>query len=142
MIIKIDTREKLAWDFSSFEDCEGQINEKLPTGDYTIIGYEDIIIIDRKKSVSELYSNLRGDYKRFKKELSRMTSFKMAYFLLEFSLEDIFNYKFFNKCSSKSILEQIDTIEKKYNVKFIFSSGRDEAQEIAMELFRKCLSIN
>ncbi len=148
MKILIDTREKIPWRFA-FADVETELcTEK--TGDYTIEGFETVICLDRKKSVDELARNLCSDYERFRKELVRMMDFKYAYFICEFSLEDILNYpnksgadkytwrnkqKWQPKTTGKKMLKQIETIENKYGVKFIFAGNRLEAEQTAYNIF-------
>jgi len=136
--IAIDTREKIPWCLN--HELYDIYKKKLDTGDYSIIGYEEVITIDRKKSVDEIATNLTRDYPRFRKELIRMTSFKEAYFICEFSLDDLLKYpNSINtriRISGKSLFKQIETIQEKYRVKFIFASDRFEAQKIALDIFQ------
>lgn len=142
MIILKDTREQKPFNFSFYEDVEAEYNQTLPTGDYTIFGYEDKIIIDRKQSVDEIAANVFD--KRFERELERMKSFDEAYILCEFSVSELSNYanKSKNphkKLTSKAIFYRINELEDKYNIKFIFSQNRQEAQEKVIELFRNVI---
>lgn len=87
----VDSREKHPFKFCNkfgdYLDCETQ---KLNTGDYSLVGMEDLICIERKESVAELAGNVIS--KRFIKELERMWSYKYKYLILEFSLSDILGY--------------------------------------------------
>lgn len=87
-----DTREhkNKGWFFKESDYCQGMIERKLDTGDYSIDGLEDILCIERKASVSEIAANLVD--KRFDRELDRMESFKHKFLILEFSVEDIKKY--------------------------------------------------
>ena len=58
--IIIDTREQQPWSFEHHVTS----NEKLDTGDYSVKGLEEILCIERKKSVSEIANNITE--KRFK----------------------------------------------------------------------------
>ena len=140
--IAIDSRERIPWCFN--HELYDMFKMKLDTGDYSIIGYEDKITIDRKQSTMELAINLTGkDYIRFQKELVRMQSFEEAYFVLEFSIQDLLiypegtNIKYKDKIKRKgpALLKQIQTIEDRYGVKFIFAGDRFEAQKITLEIF-------
>lgn len=84
-----DTREKAGhgWSFAASPSCAGTVVQKMDTGDYTLVGYEDVLTIDRKGSVSEFAGNLTQ--KRFERELERMASFKVAVVLLEFDFEEM-----------------------------------------------------
>lgn len=144
-----DSREKKwVWGFGEYEvNVE---KRALKTGDYTILGYENDIVIDRKKSPSEIAQNFTGkDYIRFQKELIRMQSFKEAYFLLEFTLDDLLKYpegtdipfkkRRFVKRKGASLWKQMNTIQEKYGVTFIFGVDRFNCQTLAIELFNKFL---
>ena len=95
MKILIDTKEQLPYDFSSCITAsevlstsgKSFIHENVKTGDYTIRGMEDIICIERKKSVAELAGN--STEARFKRELERMSKIKHSFLVLEFSYFDI-----------------------------------------------------
>ena len=84
--IIVDTREQLPWDFEENTIAK----EKLDTGDYSVKGLEDILCIERKRSVSEIANNLTE--KRFDDVLSRMSKYKFAFLLLEFSVDDILSF--------------------------------------------------
>ena len=73
-----DTREQEGhgYTFEKFNgrytSCEGMIVQKLDTGDYTLVGLEDKLCIERKGRISELAINLGKDKTRFMKEIARM----------------------------------------------------------------------
>ena len=85
-----DTREQNGWTFMSSKACEGTLSGALKTGDYSIEGYEELLTIERKGSIAELANNLVED--RFERELERMESFKYAFMILEFSMDDLIKY--------------------------------------------------
>jgi len=85
-----DTREQNGWTFMAGKACEGTISGTLKTGDYSIEGYQDILTLERKGSIAELATNLVED--RFERELERMESFKYAFMILEFSMDDLIKY--------------------------------------------------
>lgn len=91
-----DTREQDGYTFDKFHgkyfSCNGMIERKLDTGDYSLLGFEDKLCIERKASVSELAGNLGKDKKRFMAEIDRMTDFDFKFLVLEFSLEDVMNF--------------------------------------------------
>ena len=64
----------------------------LHTGDYTLKGFEDVVCIERKASVSEIATNLGKKKKAFYNEMERMKSFHFSYLLLEFSASDVIDY--------------------------------------------------
>src|SRR5688572_26018625 len=82
-----DTREQDGWEFSPTDNCLGTEETKLPTGDYTIKGYEKLLTIERKGSIAEFAKNIVQG--RFDAELVRMESFAFPFMVLEFSMKDI-----------------------------------------------------
>ena len=91
-----DTREQDGYTFEKFEgrytSCEGMILQKLDTGDYSLLGLEDKLCIERKASVSELAGNLGKDKYRFLREIERMNDFPFKFLVLEFSFEDLVKF--------------------------------------------------
>jgi ERCC4-type nuclease len=87
-----DTREQDGYFFSCFNTCEGMIEEKLDTGDYSIKGMEDKICIERKGCVEELAVNLGQKKHAFLAEIERMQPFPHKFIVLEFSLEDLIKF--------------------------------------------------
>lgn len=85
-----DSREQQGWFFSASKSCEGMTEKALPTGDYTLVGYELLLTIERKGSTGEFARNLLD--KRFERELLRMERFKFAYVILEFNMADLMNF--------------------------------------------------
>jgi ERCC4-type nuclease len=99
-----DTREKnplIIPDNRVFADV---IKKKLDTGDYSVAGLETYLCIERKGCVSEFAGNLFQD--RFDRELQRMVSYKYAFILLEFSLEDLLKFPY-GSGLSKSVIKRI-----------------------------------
>lgn len=91
IVIK-DTREQDGYYFKAFNTCDGMIEHKLDTGDYTIQGLEDKICIERKGCVEELAVNLGQKKHAFLDEIERMKVFPHKFLILEFSLEDLLKF--------------------------------------------------
>lgn len=90
MRIIVDTREKLPWLFGF--STASISHQKLNTGDYSIEGLEDVLCIERKKSVSELANNITTD--RFQRELERMSQFPYKFLILEFNYEHVCDFPY------------------------------------------------
>ncbi len=87
-----DTREQDGWVFSPYDQCDGMDVGTLHTGDYTLKGFEDVVCVERKASVSEIAINLGKKKKVFYNEMERMGDFNFRYLLLEFSALDVIDY--------------------------------------------------
>lgn len=64
--------------------------KRLKTGDYTFSGFENVISIERKDNLKELFTNLSGSNRKvFYKELERMSRFKVKCFIVEDNLKNV-----------------------------------------------------
>lgn len=146
--IIIDTRERYPFDlgFYGFET----IKRKLDTGDYSLEGYEEIISIDRKASVSELAQNLFYGYKRFKAEMIRASKINHFFIVLEFPLEYVLIFPNGSgiprnkwtglRATPSGFYHKLELIYTNYGVKTIFCENRKAAEQKTVELLN--LAIN
>jgi len=138
-----DTREQLGWEFNPSPSCEGMTIATLKTGDYSLEGFEDKFVIERKGDLSEFSMNITQ--KRFHSELERLESFELPFVILEFTMEDIYKfpqstqippskYKFI-KITPQFIVKALLDIEVQFKTKIILAGkfGR----EVASSLFKR-----
>lgn len=141
----IDTREQQPW---IFERTTAE-NKKLDTGDYSVEGYENILCIERKKSVSEIANNITES--RFKDVIERMNNYKYAFLILEFNLNDIYRYPIGSnvpkhmwnkiKITSGFIIKNLLELQLKNNIKVLFCDNANNASKIALSLMKKVYEI-
>jgi hypothetical protein len=84
-----DTREQQGWTFAASKSCEGTQEVKLPTGDYSLLGYNDFVI-ERKGTTGEFAKNIVEN--RFEEELKRMEKIAFPFMVLEFTMAEIINF--------------------------------------------------
>lgn len=87
-----DTREQDGWFFSPYDKCEGMEVGTLHTGDYTLKGFEEVVCVERKASVTEIAMNLGRKKKAFYDEMERMKDYHFRFLVLEFSASDVVEY--------------------------------------------------
>jgi hypothetical protein len=139
--IIVDTREQTPWEFG-FHDTAKQ---KLDTGDYSMIGFENIVAIERKKSVSELATNLSES--RFKDVLERLSHIKHPYMVFEFSMEEVYSFpvgseipkKMWDKLriSGNYIVKRLIEIQLEYNIQIVFCDDATNAERFAVSLMKR-----
>jgi ERCC4-type nuclease len=144
-IIYRDTREQNPWKFIARKPCLGMEDKKLDTGDYTISGFEDRVVIERKASSAELANNLTHDWKRFQKELKRLIHFDHSLIVCEFTLEDLLDYPKHSgippalwkkiRIRGNYLLRKILEIELEYGVRCIWAGNR--AREFSLSFFKR-----
>ena len=116
---------------------------KLPTGDYTIQGFEKILTIERKQSTSEFSQNILEA--RFDRELVRLEAFKYPFIILEFTMDDILDYPKGSgipirlwpklRINSWKLLKTLMEYELKYKTKIILA-GKN-GKEVAASIFKR-----
>jgi ERCC4-type nuclease len=139
--IIVDSREQQPWEFAH----QVTAVHKLDTGDYSIEGLENVLCIERKKSVSEIANNITE--KRFKDVIERMSQYKYSYMLLEFDLDDIFNYpvgseiprRLWNKIkiSPNFIIKNLLEFQLLNKINIIYCGSASNAERISLSLMNK-----
>lgn len=141
-----DTKEKMPWHFEIFDCVKEQKPLGLKTADYTLLGHEDKICIERKRNTGEIAINLGQKARQFAAELVRMKEFKYKYLICEFSEYHLLEFpnhsgipKYLHKSikvSGNFLYSRLVDWTTKYDVELFFANNRDEAQELAIELFK------
>jgi len=125
-----DSREKdgFGWIFEKQLDtkkpprCNGTIVQKLDTGDYSVVGYEDLICIERKDDYGELWVNY-SNRATFEEEMERMSNIKYRYILIESILTkdhlDLSPCQFTRSVPGKALISWLASLSIKYGVHII-----------------------
>jgi len=142
-----DTREQNGWWFPEDDECQGTSVQKLDSGDYSIIGAEDIFSIERKATTAEFAMNICE--KRFFDELARLEEYNHPFLLLEFSYEDLLNFPHNStipkskwsklKVKPKFLISKLHEIELNYKTKIIFApfDGAERAKTLFKYVSKK-----
>lgn len=137
----IDTREQHPWELKHYTKA----SRKLDTGDYSVEGFEELLCIERKYSVSEFVNNM-GE-KRFRDVLDRMSKYKYAYIIMEFNFSDILNFPIGStipkkvwdklKITPSYIIKYITDIQMKYGIHVLFCDSVSGAEKMALSIMRR-----
>ena len=144
--IIVDTREKTPFKFDlaiKHKQIAGIISEKVDSGDYTVKEIPNLVVVERKKDVAELYGNLIGKdkYDRFIREMERMQVYKHKFIVVEDhweSLWDMNNFKFAKrnkKWAGYLVLTHLLSIMTKYNIHIIMAG--DKAEQMTLKILTK-----
>lgn len=144
-----DTREQRGWEFSAqpmdhkSPRCDGMVVETLETGDYSMVGYTDILAIERKFAFSELWTNYsKAKRPAFEAEMARMSKYKYAYILIESSFSpDVMELsppQFTTGVPGRSLIRWLMQLTVKYGVNIIpvGACGKQVARLIFEEVVR------
>ena len=136
----VDTREKDGWTFPNM------VIKTLKTGDYSIEGYEDIFVIERKGCIGEFCKNLVQ--KRFERELQRLESYAHPFIFLEFDFDKIMLFPEGSgiprrvwphlRVNPKFLLKRLSELQLKYKTKILFVG--DYGKQMAISLFYRIVS--
>lgn len=136
--IIIDTREQNPFTFNNFNVVTERI--ALPTGDYSIPGFEDRAAIERK-SIDDLIGCLVGTNRdRFERELSRGARYDLFCVVVESSLEDVSKGRFRSEMKPHAALQSIFAFQVRHRVPFLFCGSRSGAEYTTFSLLEKYLT--
>lgn len=139
--IIVDTREQLPWEFGFHTTSK----KKLDTGDYSIEGFESLFTIERKRSVSEIATNLSEN--RFKDVLNRLSKIPHSFMLMEFSIEDIYAFPVGSdipkrmwdkiKISGNYIMKCLMEAQINHNIHIVFCGDSSTAERTAVGIMKR-----
>jgi len=142
--VAIDTREQRPWVFEGItyryqkKDHPLIVPTKkigLKTGDYSIVGMEDEVCIERK-SMTDLHGTLTRGRQRFERELHRASDMKFAAVIVEGEWQQLLRY-IAEKTSAnpKSIDSSILAFSMRYpTVHWFFRPNRNTAMRTAFKI--------
>jgi len=128
--IIIDSREQTPYTFDIINPVPSTTIRGLKTGDYSILGFEDRVTVERK-SLTDLYGSLGAGRDRFQREMLRMRDLEYAAVVIEAPWMTIIN-----KPPSRSRLLPVSVIativawSQRYKVHWIPCPNRVFAEKI------------
>lgn len=130
-IVVVDTHEQVPFRFIE----RTTVRAHLSTGDYSVLGYEHFIAIERK-SVDDLLGSYGKERDRFFREIVRLSTIPHAIIIVEGSVEQALDARSFDGISKRRILPSqfIGTtiaIMAKYGIPVLFAGNRENAEMAA-----------
>lgn len=134
MKVVVDTRERTPWTF------EGQAGitttrAKLDAGDYSVVGLERRVAIERK-SLEDWLGTVLRDRARFYRELERLRSYDFRCVMIESSVSEIHSARVAERISPASVLGFIAEVSVAQHVPVMLAGSRAEAQVLAGALLK------
>jgi ERCC4-type nuclease len=109
----------------------------LKTGDYSLVGYEDLIVIERK-SREDLWQSIFHARRNFVGRLERMQSFAWSGIMVEASWDAMLVNPSFAHGNPKSLSRTIQSWLIKYpRTHWIMAPDRDWAEALAFRLLQR-----
>lgn len=129
-VIVIDTREQQPYRFL----CES-VRSALKTGDYSLIGLETAIAIERK-SLNDFIGCITASRERFENELSRADSLERFWVVIEASLTAIEQGLYRSRVKPESVLGTLAAWSNRHKVSFVFADNRQTGQKMTERLLK------
>ena len=137
--IVVAKNEQQPLTFRQFPDVLA-IPATLRTGDYSILGYEEKIAVERKHSLDEICSNIGKGRERFEKELERAKGFDRFYLLIEGNPADfVLGGWERSHLSMNAGIGSLTAWDFEYNLRVQFCSCRIVAERWIVYWFRNYL---
>jgi ERCC4-type nuclease len=134
-MIVVDTREQHPFPFARY--LADVVVGTLPTGDYSLPGFEDRVAIERK-SLDDLVGCLKGDQRdRFERELARGRTYELFAVVIEGSFQDLRLGRYRSEIKSESVLQSIAAYQVRYQVPFYCCGTRALAEYWTFSLLAK-----
>lgn len=116
--IVIDSREQLPYSFP----CRTVV-KSLSTGDYSLLGLEDVVTVERK-SKADAYGTIGKGRARFVRELERMKEFERSAIVIECSMKDFLQAPKHSKLHPRSAINSLIAWWVRYDVSPWFCDNR------------------
>ena len=138
MIIAIDTREQRPFTFQSIKPAAPDtVTQTLKTGDYSIVGLEDKVCVERK-SLVDCFGSIGSGRERFEREMIRMSEMQYAALVIESSLSSIFvNPPRHTKMNPKSVFRTLIAWSQRYNIHVWPMWNRDAAEKVTYLILKR-----
>lgn len=118
-VIVIDTREKAPYVFS----CPFIVG-KLDSGDYSLVGYEHRVAVERK-TVEDFVSSVIHSRERFYRELDRLAVYDARCVVIEGSLKDLIQGNYRSRAHPNAVFASAVSIIVKRSIPVFFCHDRD-----------------
>jgi DNA excision repair protein ERCC-4 len=137
LTIVIDTREQRPFTFESVSPRPETLISTLKTGDYSILGYEDRICIERK-SLADLFGSCGKGRARFENEIVRMAEFEYAAIVAECDWQSILRCPpRRSQLLPKTILASVIAWEQRFGIHFWACPNRAFAEKLTYRILER-----
>ena len=132
----LDNREQRPYSFP----CE-TVTRFLATGDYSILGLEDVVTVERK-SKRDAYGTIGSGRNRFMRELDRMSRFSYAAIVVEASMSNFLIPPRHSKLNPSSAINSLLAWSVRYDVQVFFADSRALGAACVFRLLEKFWKYN
>ena len=118
LVLVIDTREQLPL-FTRTKDLL-IVKRKLDNGDYSLQGFEDKFVIERK-GINDFYAYISSERNKTEEKMKRLQSFMFAGLVIEANESDLLAHQLYTKTSPEVARQSLVSFEVRYGVHVYYS---------------------
>ncbi len=127
-VVAIDSREQAPYRFTGIDETVIQTTtQTLTTGDYSIVGFESRIAVERK-SLPDYLGSIGAGRERFEREMQRLAAMEYAAVVIESEWSEIFNEPSSSRVTPKMAARTAISWSIRYGVHFWAMPGRRAAE--------------
>lgn len=113
----------------------GAITKTLSTGDYSIVGLEDRVAVERK-SKADAYGSLGQGRARFRREFERLSKYDYAVVVIEDSVPGFLQRPPHSRTDPRSAMSTLLAWSVRYRVPVLFAGDRAHGRALTQRLLQ------
>lgn len=135
--VVIDAAEHMGYTFKRFTNWfSGTIRRRLPTGDYTLLGMEDEITVERK-TLPDLVNSIIQERGTFISRCERLSSFRKKCFVIEGTLGSLKTPYTESQAHPNAVLGSIIAAQERWDIPVYFLDNFLLAEEFVASMLSK-----
>lgn len=135
--VVIDSAEHLGYKFERFTNWfSGTVRKRLHVGDYTILGMEEEVVVERK-TIPDLVNSIIQDQKDFIEKCERLSNFKKKYLVIEGSLSSIKTPYEDSQAHPNAVLGSLLAAQERWDIPVYFLDNFLLAEEFVASMLSK-----
>ena len=131
--IAVDTREQHPFHFDGIAVTTKRAT--LKTGDYSILGMERLVCVERKSKM-DLFGSVTRGRERFERELARMKKMPRACVVVECTMDEVRQGIEGSKVTPLAVVNTAISWAGRYRVPWFFLHDREEAEQVTADFLR------
>ena len=128
-VVVVDTRETDPLFFRGNKPRKDipMVRSLLKAGDYSILGFEQMISIERKKT-NDLFMCLGHERERFKRELEKLQDYERKWLLIEDREEEVLQSQPYSQMHPNAVRQSLVSIEIKMGIPVHYSGNKTNSE--------------
>lgn len=135
--VVIDSAEHMGYTFGRFTNWfSGTVRRRLPAGDYTLLGMEDEITVERK-TLPDLVNSIIQERNNFITRCEKLSSFKKKCFVIEGTLSSLKTPYTESQAHPNAVLGSIIAAQERWDIPVFFLDSPLLAEEFVASMLSK-----